>query len=98
MARTRECHTSILCGPTDERYGEQEPATKCAIVASGTDRCKYGCHDGKANPICNEDNACDGLGTTHPREDTLARGGIREAGRARSNGWVVASGSSETLE
>jgi hypothetical protein len=97
-ARTCECHTSILGSPTDEGHGEQEPATKGAIVGGGTDGGEYGCHDRKADAIRNKDDTRDGFGTTHPREDTLSRGRTGKTGRTWSNGWIVASGSSEALE
>ena len=53
-----------------ERHGEQEPATKGAIVGDGTDGGEYGYHDRKADVIRNEDDAHDGFGTTQPTEDT----------------------------
>lgn len=97
-ARTRESHTSILCSPTDERHGEQEPATKGAIITRRADRREYGGHDSEADSVGNEDDARDGFSTTHPREDTLARCGIGKTGRAWTDGRIVASGSSEALE
>ena len=97
-ARTCEGHTRILGSPTDDCHGEQEPATKGAIVGCGADGGEYGGHDRKACPVGNEDDARDGLGPTHPREDTLSRGGIGKTGRAWSDGGVVASGGGEALE
>ena len=55
---------------TDERHGEQGPATKGAIVGDGTDNGEYGCHDRKADAIRNEGDVRNGFGTTQPREDT----------------------------
>jgi hypothetical protein len=65
------------------------------MVGGGTDGGEYGCHDRKVDAIRNDDDARDGFGATQPREDTLSRG---STGRTWSNGWIVASGSSEALE
>jgi hypothetical protein len=77
-----ECHTNIPCSPADEGHGEQEPATKGAIVGGGTDGGEYDCHDRKAEAVCDEDDVRDGFKTTQPREDTLFRGSTGRTGRA----------------
>ena len=48
MAPAWNWHIPYKC-TTDERHGEQEPATKGAIVGDGTDGGKYGCYDRKAD-------------------------------------------------
>jgi hypothetical protein len=82
-ARTCECHTNFLGSPTDDGHGEQEPASKDAIVGDGTDGGEYDRHVCKADATRNEDDARDGFATTQRREDSLFRG---STGRVWSNG------------